>query len=76
MSAAQQWVVYERPVKGSDSSVSVVCSQAEWDELDRDQPGRQTLVQSGIVSEAEAERVARAGTPSGQKTLRQERGGR
>jgi hypothetical protein len=68
------WVVYERPVKGKDGPISVVCSQAEWDELD--QSGGQSLIQSGIASEAEAERVARAGMPHGEKKLRQNRGSR
>jgi hypothetical protein len=67
------WVVYSRLIRGQDDPVSAVCSQVEWDELNRDQPGGLTLVQSDIASEGDAERVARAGMPPGQRKLRQYR---
>ena len=52
----QTWVVYSQPVHGQEEAVSAVCEQGEWDALEVTQPGRRTLIQSGIVSEAEAER--------------------
>jgi hypothetical protein len=54
----------------------VVCEQAEWNALDHDQPGGPTLVQAGIASEAEAERVARDGMSPGPKWLRVNGGAR
>ena len=70
------WVVYSQPVHGQEEAVSAVCEQGEWDALEVTQPGRRTLVQSGITSEAEAERLARGGVPIGPKRLRAYRGNR
>jgi hypothetical protein len=53
------WVVYQTTVPGRPGAVTVVCSQREWDALERARPGHHTLVREGIASEAEAERVAR-----------------
>jgi hypothetical protein len=55
---AGPWVVYRATMSGTTGTVTVVCSQAEWDALDRT-TGRYTLLQKGILNEAEAERVAR-----------------
>jgi hypothetical protein len=73
---AKMWVVYSQPVHGQEGAVSAVCEQGEWDALEIIQPGRRTLVQSGITSEAEAERLARVGAPVGPKKLRAYRGNR
>jgi hypothetical protein len=65
MPKAQQavlWVVYERHIDGKTHAPKGVCPQAEWDAMKVADPGRYTLVRSGIPSEAEAERLAR-GTP-------------
>jgi hypothetical protein len=56
---AESWVVYRRPIKGSADGVNAVCETAEWDEMERDQPGFLTLIQAGITSEGVAERLAR-----------------
>jgi hypothetical protein len=56
---AASWVVYLMAVHGKESGVNAVCEQAEWDAMELAQPGRHTLVRSGIASEAEAERLAR-----------------
>jgi hypothetical protein len=61
---AGPWVVYERWVKGQPSGINVVCDQAEWDALEAERPGVHTLVRSGIATEGEAERHARAATPA------------
>ena len=53
------WVVYRVGTDGKTPGVNVVCEQAEWDQLELEQPGRHILVRSGIASEAEAERLAR-----------------
>ena len=73
---AKAWVVYSQPVHGQEGVVSAVCEQGEWDALEITQPGHRTLVQSGITSEAEAERLARDGVPIGPKRLRAYRGNR
>jgi hypothetical protein len=53
------WVVYQTHIDGRTHAAKAVCSQAEWDAMDRADPGRFTLVLSGIATEAEAERLAR-----------------
>jgi len=57
------WVVYRMPLRGKDGGNAALCSQREWDEMDRAQPGRFTLIQSGITNEGEAERLARSSKP-------------
>jgi hypothetical protein len=52
------WVVYQKAIQG-ETAVNAVCEQAEWDAMERDCPGRHTLLQAGIASEPEAERLAR-----------------
>jgi len=54
------WVVYRMPIRGRDSSLAALCSQREWDDMDRVQPGRFTLIRAGIANEGEAERLARS----------------
>lgn len=56
------WVVYERTIHGKASGVHAVCEQAEWDEMERAQPGGHMLIKAGITNEGEAERQARDGT--------------
>jgi hypothetical protein len=56
---AESWVVYLMTVKKDAAGMNAVCEQAEWDAMELAQPGRHTLVRSGIASEAEAERLAR-----------------
>ena len=55
------WVVYLMTVRGMATGVRAVCQQDEWEALARAQPGRHTLIQSGIATEGEAERSARVG---------------
>ena len=55
---AVRWVVYRVSMDGKTPGVHVVCSQAEWDQLELAHPGRHVLVRSGITTEAEAERLA------------------
>jgi hypothetical protein len=52
------WVVYKSRLAGNHGSNSV-CDQAEWDALENANPGHQTLLRSGVASEAEAEKLAR-----------------
>jgi hypothetical protein len=70
MSRAKTWVVYGQAVQGQEGRVSAVCEQGEWDELERVRPGRQTLIQSGFASEADAERAARGCSTTGPVRLR------
>jgi hypothetical protein len=57
------WVVYQTTLQGKSSDMSgvrrVICEQDEWDAMEREQPGKHTLVRSGITNEGEAERLAR-----------------
>jgi len=53
------WVVISKHLLGRSETVRMVCSQAEWDQMQALQPGNQVLIQSGFTNEAEAERLAR-----------------
>jgi len=54
------WVVYRMTLKGTAQGVGAVCEQREWEAIDAAKPGYHTLLQAGIPSEGEAERLARA----------------
>ncbi|MDB5309581.1 MAG: hypothetical protein JWO38_3783 [Gemmataceae bacterium] len=55
----ESWVVYRTAVKGQPTGVNAVCEAGEWEAMQAAQPGVLTLIQSGIASEGEAERLAR-----------------
>ncbi|HEY2250209.1 MAG TPA: hypothetical protein VGH74_04070 [Planctomycetaceae bacterium] len=54
----QVWVVYEA-VKGTDIGRKSLCQQSEWEAIESRHPGHNRLVQGGIMSESEAEKLAR-----------------
>ncbi len=54
-----QWVVYQVSVKGQVEGPNAVCDQEEWDAMEKERPGANRLIRSGITSEGEAERLAR-----------------
>lgn len=58
------WVVYKMMLYGKDSRANAVCSQSEWNEMERQRPGYHTLVRSRIPTEGEAEILARGPGPS------------
>ena len=58
------WVVYKMTLHGKPVGVNAVCEQAEWDAMELSRPGYHQLIQSGIVNEGEAERLARSGQSS------------
>jgi hypothetical protein len=53
------WVVYRMTIHGKPSQMIAVCEQCDWDAMDLAKPGHHTLIQAGITSEGEAERLAR-----------------
>ena len=53
------WTVYKMTINEDLTPVSAVCEQREWQAMERAHPGRRRLIQDGITSEAEAERLAR-----------------
>jgi hypothetical protein len=55
------WVVYKMTLHGKLLGVNAICTQTEWDAIEVERPGYHTLVQTGIASEAEAEKIARGG---------------
>ena len=55
------WVIYSRPVHRQDPMMAI-CEQSEWDAIELDRPGINTLIQKGFASEGAAESAAR-GTP-------------
>ena len=52
------WVVYKMNLAGP-SGPNAVCEQAEWDRMERTNPGRHALIRAGVTNEPEAERLAR-----------------
>jgi hypothetical protein len=52
------WVVYLRTVH-NHGGFHAVCEQSEWAQMELARPGYHTLIQSGITTEVEAERLAR-----------------
>ena len=52
------WVVYRMTIHNKPS-MNAICSQREWDAMELARPGFHTLVQGGIASENEAEKLAR-----------------
>ena len=55
------WVVYLMTLHGKKDGLNAVCEQGEWEAMELARPGYHRLVQAGIASEAEAERLARGG---------------
>ena len=62
-SKPRAWVVYRLGPGHPHAGNHVVCSQAEWDALDRAVPGMHTLVMGLIPSEGLAEQLARSFQP-------------
>lgn len=55
------WVVYRLMMYGKNKGgMGAVCEQAEWDAMEKAQPGHHTLIRAGITNEGEAERLARS----------------
>ncbi len=52
------WAVYQLTVQGQPGP-NVVCFQDEWDAVEAANPGLHRLIKRGIVSEGDAERLAR-----------------
>jgi hypothetical protein len=66
------WVVYKSRYAG-EHGPNAVCSQTEWDAMESAEPGAQTLLRSGVATEAEAEQLARdmpGGTAAKAATLK------
>jgi hypothetical protein len=53
------WVVYRMAAGAKHAAMNGVCEESEWAALAADEQGRFTLIQGGIPTENEAERVAR-----------------
>ena len=60
------WVVYKMTIHKQPEGMNAVCEQSEWDAMELARPGYHTLIQAGIPSETEAEKLARgtSGDPS------------
>jgi len=55
----ESWVVYQMTVRGPLPGARAVCRQSEWDAMELAKPGYHTLIQAGIGTETEAEKLAR-----------------
>lgn len=66
-----EWVVYRLPSNTEGIAMNAMCSQDEWDAMEREHPGQQLLVRGRIESETEAEKLVRSLlTPDLSKTKR------
>ncbi len=70
---ARSWVVYLMTLNKLPTGMRAVCSQAEWDAMERARPGYHTLIREGIASEAEAELLARGASGDSRETGRLKR---
>jgi len=62
----EAWVVYEA-VLGHDPGRRWVCKQSEWEAIELRHPGHNKLIQQGIISETDAEKLARGTSGDVQK---------
>jgi hypothetical protein len=53
------WVVYQIGIREKTAGLNAVCEQSEWDAMELARPAYHTLIRGGILSETEAERLAR-----------------
>jgi hypothetical protein len=56
---AKSWVVYLMTIHKHPTGMRAVCSQDEWDAMERAQPGHHRLIRRDIANESEAEKLAR-----------------
>jgi hypothetical protein len=55
----ESWVIYKLVSQGVVSGPNAVCELSEWEAMERARPGCTSVVQTGILNEAVAERLAR-----------------
>ena len=55
----ESWVIFRMAPVGGVPGPNAVCSQQEWEKMERDHPGARSLIRSGIANEGEAEQLAR-----------------
>jgi hypothetical protein len=60
---AESWVIYESSAHAKGRRVALVCEQAEWDAIGPDLLRNYVLIQTGIMNEGDAERLARHHLP-------------
>lgn len=53
------WVVYRMSLQKNPHGGVAICGQEEWDQMQLAQPCSHILIQGGITSEVEAEKLAR-----------------
>lgn len=56
---AELWVVYQMTIHGRPTDSKAICTQSEWEEMERSRPGYHTLIQTGFPTENAAEITAR-----------------
>ncbi|MBI3865622.1 MAG: hypothetical protein HY290_27430 [Planctomycetia bacterium] len=54
----ETWVVFQA-LQGAQSGIRSICTESEWTDILARKPGVNQLVQAGIASETEAEKLAR-----------------
>ena len=64
----ESWVIYRLVIDGAVTGPNGVCEQAEWEAMERADPGGTFVIQSGIADEGVAERLAQG--VSGDPVLR------
>ena len=58
MSESSTWVVYQS-VQGKQMGAKSVCELREWEALEASHPGVNELLHGGLMSESQAEKLAR-----------------
>jgi hypothetical protein len=58
-SKVETWVIYRMTMYKKQFSTNSICTQSEWEQMERQSPGYHKLLQSGISCESEAEKLAR-----------------
>jgi hypothetical protein len=59
MDKTEKWVVYRMTINKKGTGMNAVCEESEWEAIELGRPGYHSLIQAGIASEGEAERLAR-----------------
>jgi hypothetical protein len=57
--STKSWVIYRMTLHNDAVRRPAVCLQSEWDAMEKTRPGYHSLIQAGVPSEGEAERLAR-----------------
>ena len=64
------WVVYKMTLHGKKLGQNAICSQSDWEAIELHRPGYHALIQAGMTTEQDAERLARSDWHSSEVSVR------